>query len=47
MQEIQDSVTSELDKVTEIKFGECFLDLKSRWKKCIDSGGDYFEGCNV
>jgi hypothetical protein len=42
--EIQENAIRELRAVTESAFQEAFQQWKKRWKRCIVSRGDYFEG---
>ena len=42
--EIKKESLKELRAVSKSEFEKCFEDWKKRWKKCIISGGDYFEG---
>jgi hypothetical protein len=44
IEEIQENVTRELRAVTESAFQEGFQQWKKRWKRCIATRGDYFEG---
>ena len=37
----------ELKAIPMIEFEKCFKDWKKRWRKCIISNGDYFEGDNI
>nr|CAH7765690.1 unnamed protein product [Callosobruchus chinensis] len=40
VEDIQESVTSVLGEV----FQNWYENWKTRWNKCMDAGGDYFEG---
>jgi hypothetical protein len=42
--EIQENAITELRALTESAFQEAFQQWKKRWKLCIASRGDYFEG---
>ena len=42
--EIKQNATSELFSLQKKQFFECFQKWKQRWKKCVDSSGEYFEG---
>ena len=44
IQEIQENAIRELRAVTGSMFQEAFQQRKKRWKQCIASRGDYFEG---
>lgn len=41
---IKENVKTALPNIPKEKFAKCFSKWISRWKKCIDKGGDYFEG---
>ena len=44
--DIKDTVTRALKELKEEDFAECFRAWPKRMQKCINSGGDYFEGDN-
>jgi hypothetical protein len=41
---IQAAATMELTGIPKKTFANCFQDLQKRWQKCIDCGGNNFEG---
>ena len=41
---IKMNATQQLNNVTEEDFQRCFQQWQERWRKCIVSEGDYFEG---
>lgn len=46
VEEIKATVTRELRDLKEEDFAQCFRGWQKRMQKCINSGGDYFEGDN-
>lgn len=42
--EIQENTLKELRSFKPEEFQQCFSNLRKRWQKCIDKGGEYFEG---
>ena len=47
VEEIKATVTRLLRDIKEEDFAECFRGWQDRMQKCIDFGGDYFEGDNM
>lgn len=45
--DIKSASLKELNAIPKIEFQNCFGDWKKRWRKCIISNGDYFEGDNI
>ncbi|XP_033610182.1 uncharacterized protein LOC111871520 isoform X2 [Cryptotermes secundus] len=45
--DIKSASLKELKAIPKIEFEKCFDDWKKRWRKCIISNGDYFEGDNI
>ena len=45
--DIKSASLKKLKAIPKIEFEKCFEDWKKRWKKCIISNGDYFEGDNI
>ena len=45
--DIKSASLKELKAIPKIEFEKCFEDWKKRWRKCIISNGDYFEGDNI
>lgn len=43
-EEIKTNATEQLRTFSSEHFQACFQAWKSRWSKCVDSQGDYFEG---
>jgi hypothetical protein len=43
-EEIQAESQRELDTLTEKDFQEAFQKWRSRWDRCLNPGGNYFEG---
>ena len=41
-----DDIQKSVEQVLEEAYKNCFNDLVKRWNKCIDVGGEYFEGLN-
>jgi hypothetical protein len=41
---IPPAATMDLKGIPKEAFTSCFQDLQKRWQKCIDCGGNYFEG---
>jgi hypothetical protein len=44
IEDIQENAITELRAITEIEFQEAFQPWKKRFKQCMASRGDYFEG---
>ena len=44
MEKIKRNVTKQLLAIPNSQFQKCFEQWKDRWKKCVLSEGDYFEG---
>ncbi len=44
IQEVQQAAEAILKSIPQHKFEEAIKDLPVRWAKCVQSGGDYFEG---
>ena len=42
--EMKEAVTKVIDTLTQEEFHEAFQKLLERYNKCIETGGDYFEG---
>lgn len=45
--EIKTESKKVLKAIPEKDFSDCFEDWKNRWKKCVLSDGDYFEGDEI
>lgn len=45
VQAIQEALTRELKSVPVSAFQGAFSDRQSRWKRCVDAEGVYFENC--
>ncbi len=45
--QLKQSVRRVLRSLPEQSFQDALLKLPMRWRKCVTSGGDYFEGCGV
>ena len=43
-EEIKANATKALLAITKSDFSKCFQEWKSRWAKCVESQGAYFEG---
>ena len=43
---IQSNATRELKAIPKSAFEDCFKMCKHRWKRVVQSNGDYFEGCH-
>jgi hypothetical protein len=39
--------TAALNSLQPADFAACFLQWERRWAKCLQLGGDYFEGDNI
>ena len=46
-QDVQKAVTRVLEDITEDEFQKCYHQWQKRWKKCVQSEGNYFEGDNT
>ena len=44
IEEIKEAVTKFVDMLTQEDFHGAFQKLLERYNKCIEAGGDYFEG---
>ncbi len=44
MQEVQNAALRILREIPQEKFENAIKDLPVRWAKCVQSGGDFFEG---
>ena len=44
IEEMKEAVTKVIDTLTQKDFHEAFQKLLERYNKCIEAGGDYFEG---
>jgi hypothetical protein len=44
IEEIQTESQDVLNTLTRNDFQQCFRSWKSRWNRCINAEGDYFEG---
>jgi hypothetical protein len=44
IEEIQTESQDILNTLTRNDFQQCFRSRKSRWNRCINAEGDYFEG---
>jgi hypothetical protein len=44
IQEIQAESQDLMKMLTQNDFQQCFRSWKSRWDRCINAEGDYFEG---
>ena len=44
IEEIKSESLKALKSIPKMDFQKSFDEWKSRWDKCIKSGGDYFEG---
>ena len=44
IEEMKEVVTKVIDTLTQEDFHEAFQKLLERYNKCIEAGGDYFEG---
>ena len=44
IEELKEAVTKVIDTLTQEDFHGAFRKLLERYKKCIATGGDYFEG---
>ena len=44
IEEMKEAVTKVIDTLTQEDFHEAFQKLLERYNKCIEAGGDYFEG---
>ena len=44
IEEMNEAVTKVIDTLTQEDFDWAFQKLLERYHKCIDAGGDYFEG---
>ena len=44
IEEMKESVTKVIDKITKVDFHGVLQRLLERYNKCIAAGGDYFEG---
>ena len=44
IEEIKEAVTKVIDMLTQEDFHEASQKLLERYNKCIEAGGDYFEG---
>lgn len=42
--EVIENATERLKELSKTGFQECFQQLYERWNKCVDAGGEYFEG---
>lgn len=42
--QLKDRIGMVLRSIPSEEFARAFQELKTRWQKCIDSGGEYFEG---
>ncbi|GBO33455.1 Histone-lysine N-methyltransferase SETMAR [Araneus ventricosus] len=42
--EVIENATKHMKDLSNNGFQECFEQLYERWKKCVDAGGNYFEG---
>ena len=47
IEEIQEKSPKALKDIPSDEFKKCFEDWKTRWYKCLASGGDYFEGDEI
>ena len=43
---IQSNATRELKAIPKSAFEDCSKMWKHRWKRVVQSNGDYFEGCH-
>jgi len=44
IEQIQKTVTDNLNTLTENDFQYCYEQWKKRWNRCVSSQGSYFEG---
>jgi hypothetical protein len=44
IEEIEENSLWDLHTIPQNVFQDAFQNWKKRWKRCIDSGGEYFEG---
>ena len=44
IEEMKEAVTQVIDTLTQDDFDGAFQKLLERYNKCIEAGGDYFEG---
>jgi hypothetical protein len=44
IEEIEENSLQDLHIIPQNAFQDTFQNWKERWKQCIDSGGEYFEG---
>jgi hypothetical protein len=44
IKEIEENSLWDLSAIPQNAFQDTFQNWKKRWKHCIDSGGEYFEG---
>ncbi len=47
VQEVQQAALQILDRILQEKFENAIKDLPLRWAKCVQSGGDFFEGDGI
>lgn len=47
IEDIQKTVTDDLNTLTENDFQDCYDQWKKRWNHCVTSQGSYFEGDNL